>query len=78
MCSLREDCLWIWVGLGRVGQLEDGRGCGMRPTTPEDIRAFCEALTEVSNAEYKQHGDTVNTVDFAPSKGGKFSVRIVR
>ncbi len=47
-----------------------------RPATPEDIRTFCEALTEVTNAEYQRQGDTVNTAAFRPSPGGKKYVRI--
>ncbi len=46
--------------------------------TPEAIATFCEALTEITNAQFLRGGDTVNTVRFEPSKGGRVYTRIVR
>ena len=51
---------------------------GNRAATPDAIDAFCEQLTEVANANFLKSGDTVNSVRFYPSRGGKVYVRIVR
>ena len=46
--------------------------------TLEHIKTYCEAHTHITNARFADSGDTVNTVSFEPSQGGKVYIRIVR
>ena len=51
---------------------------GNRVATPEAIELYCKRSTNVANANFRQRGDTVNSLRFFPSSGGRVYVRIVQ